>query len=203
MIEQCDHRGFHGHFRRATQCPGLLDESLGYGYDNDLSYRLQTAGYRLVFRREARSRHRWRDGFTGYAVQQYGFGYGRLEVVSKHPRRWTGDAVSPAAMMAHPWVFAVAVCLLAMAAAPWVGAPRATVWLAAGGVLLLALIVERLVAGVRAWKAFGDPAGLAFPLVHLVRDAVWIAAVARWAGRRLLGRPRAPAHSMTGRPAAT
>ena len=74
---------------------GLLDDSLGYGYDNDLSYRLQAAGYRLAFCRDARSRHRWRDGLAGYLAQQYGFGYGRLDVVARHPARYTGDAVSP------------------------------------------------------------------------------------------------------------
>ena len=48
---------------------GLLDESLGYGYDNDLSYRLSAAGHRLVIRREAASVHRWREGLTGYLSQ--------------------------------------------------------------------------------------------------------------------------------------
>ena len=44
---------------------GLLNEALGYGYDNDLSYRLGAAGYRLLFCRDARSRHRWREGVVG------------------------------------------------------------------------------------------------------------------------------------------
>ena len=50
---------------------GLFDESLGYGYDNDMSYRLAAAGYRLVLCRRARSVHRWREGIRGYLVQQY------------------------------------------------------------------------------------------------------------------------------------
>ena len=37
---------------------GLLDETLGYGSDNDLSYRLTAAGHRLVFCRDAVSLHR-------------------------------------------------------------------------------------------------------------------------------------------------
>ena len=69
----------------ALHAIGLLDESLGYGYDNDLSYRLQATGYRLAFCRAARSRHRWREGLAGYLAQQYGFGYGRLDVVARHP----------------------------------------------------------------------------------------------------------------------
>src|SRR5262249_53004867 len=40
---------------------GLFDESLGYGYDNDVSYRLLAAGYRLKLCRTAESVHRWRE----------------------------------------------------------------------------------------------------------------------------------------------
>src|SRR5262249_37687012 len=44
----------------------FFDETLGYGYDNDMSYRLAAAGYRLMFCREARSVHHWRDTMRGY-----------------------------------------------------------------------------------------------------------------------------------------
>jgi cellulose synthase/poly-beta-1,6-N-acetylglucosamine synthase-like glycosyltransferase len=170
---------------------GLLDETLGYGYDNDLSYRLQAAGYRLAFCREARSLHRWRDGLAGYLVQQYGFGYGRLDVVARHPARCAGDAVSPALMMAHPVVMAAALSLVAAGAL----ASSATA-MAAGVALLAALMCERAMAGVQAWKSFGDRAALAFPLVHLARDLAWLAAIAAWGSRRLAGRPFRPQHSM-------
>jgi len=92
---------------------GLFDERLGYGYDNDISYRLQNAGYQLRFCKGARSRHRWREGLAGYLVQQYGFGYGRIDVVSAHPARVAGDDVSPLTMMSHPVVAAVALVLTA------------------------------------------------------------------------------------------
>lgn len=178
---------------------GLFDDSLGYGYDNDLSYRLQAAGYRLTFCRDARSRHRWREGLSGYLDQQYGFGYGRLDVVARHPERYTGDAVSPPGMMGHPLVTGAAFCLVT---ADWIAS---TLWgrtfglVSVGVVLLLALAAERAVAGVRAWRQFEDPAALAFPLVHLARNMAWVTAVLVWTGRRLLGRPVKPEHSMTAR----
>jgi hypothetical protein len=166
---------------------GLLDEAMGYGYDNDLSYRLQAAGYRLAFCPDAGSCHRWREGLAGYVTQQYGFGYGRLDVVARHPGRWSGDAVSPAAMMAHPVAAAAGLLLLAVGAIP------------AGVAVFLVLAIERTVAGVRAWRRFRDPASLAFPAVHLVRDLAWVAAIGMWSLRRLFGRSFEPAHSMTGR----
>jgi hypothetical protein len=177
----------------------LLDDSLGYGYDNDLSYRLQAAGYRLAFCRNARSRHRWREGLKGYLVQQYGFGYGRLDVVARHPGRWIGDAVSPARMMAHPFLTAAAVSLLVAGALCAMVAGRTFGLVAAGIAVLLALMVERAVAGIGAWRRFGDATALAFPFVHLARDAAWVAAMLVWAGRRARRRPFRPSDSMAAR----
>ncbi len=183
----------------ALHAVGLLDDSLGYGYDNDLSYRLQAAGYRLAFCRDAPSHHRWREGLAGYLAQQYGFGYGRLDVVARHPTRYSGDAVSPAAMMGHPLVMGAALCLLAAGALVATLSGRTFGLVAAALLLLLALATERAIAGLRGWKQFGDPVALAFPLVHLARDVAWVAAAVVWAARRLLRRPLKPGHSMTAR----
>jgi glycosyltransferase involved in cell wall biosynthesis len=175
---------------------GLFDTTIGYGYDNDMSYRLRTAGYRLVLCRDARSLHHWRDGLRAFLVQQYGFGYGRLDVVQKHPARYTGDAVSPAAMMAHAGLMLVAVAslvaaiMLSLAHAPW--RPFAT----AGSAIVAALLAERLVAGLRAARRFRDFTPLSFPLFHLLRDLAWVAAIGVWSLRRLASRQRLPSHSM-------
>ena len=180
---------------------GLFDARLGYGYDNDMSYRLQQAGYRLVFRRDARSTHRWREGVWGYCVQQYGFGYGRLDLIARHAERLTGDSVSPPAMMFHPvvmtaaLVLAVAALVLALAGGP--AAPAAVV----AAVLLAGLAIERAAAGVRAARQFRTATPLLFSVFHLIRDAAWVAAIAAWSVRRLTGRGSDPSHSMTPRPA--
>jgi len=175
---------------------GLLDEQLGYGYDNDLSYRLVGHGYRLAFRRRAISIHMWREGFAGYLRQQFGVGYGRLDVVARHPDRVTGDDVSGAVMMAHAPVMLAAVAAALTAAALFIaGAP----WrIAAGiaGLLVAALSVERACAGVVAWRRTGDPAALGFAIAHLGRDLAWAYAIALWTARRTLGRHGAPSHSM-------
>ena len=179
---------------------GLFDESLGYGYDNDMSYRLRDGGYQLVFCRAARSTHRWRDGLASYCTQQYGFGYGRLDVVRKHPHRVAGDVVSPVLMMLHPVATAAAlVCLAAGGALAAAGQPWLTISLA-GAVLLGTLAVERTVVAVRAWRTFHDRAALLFPVLHLVRDLVWVLAIIVWWMRRLGGIAAQPAQSMRPRP---
>jgi cellulose synthase/poly-beta-1,6-N-acetylglucosamine synthase-like glycosyltransferase len=176
---------------------GLVDEALGYGYDNDVSYRLRAAGYRLKLCRAATSIHRWREGLAGYLVQQYGFGYGRIDVVAKHPSRLAGDTVSPAPMMWHPLAFALGLAVLTLAAAAgssW--QPLA----ASGAAVIAALFVERLAAGIRACRRFGDPTALVFPLLHLARDGAWVAAIVVWLARFAAGRPGQPSHSMRPRP---
>lgn len=178
---------------------GLFDESLGYGYDNDMSYRLARAGYRLAFCREARSLHRWREGVRGYLVQQYGFGYGRLDVIAKHPRRVSGDAVSPAPLIAHAAGMTVAIAGgLTAAGAALAGVPWQPLTLAS--IILIAILaLDRGVAGVRAAWRFGDPAALLFVPLHLARDLSWVTAIVVWTARRLLLQKSSPTHSMRSR----
>jgi hypothetical protein len=174
----------------------LFDEDFGYGYDNDLSYRLREAGYRLIFCRDAQSVHRWREGLAGYLGQQYGFGYGRIDLVVKHPRRFSGDSVSPAGMMSHPLLMGLALLALAYSlAAAAIGMSWRPTAVAAAA-LVGGLALERLTAGIGAARCFRDPTPLVFPVLHLGRDVAWVAAMVVWGARRICGRRSRPAHSM-------
>lgn len=181
---------------RALHDVGLLDEQLGYGYDNDLSYRLTGRGHRLEYRADALSTHCWREDVQGYLRQQFGVGYGRIDVVVRHPRRAGGDDVSGLMMMLHGPAILVALALLAAAAVaaavngPW--APMAAMSAATIGILA----AERTAAGIAAWRETGDGAALAFPVAHLARDCAWAAAILVWVARRALRRSGLPAHSM-------
>jgi glycosyltransferase involved in cell wall biosynthesis len=175
---------------------GLFDETLGYGYDNDMSYRLRAAGYRLSLCPGARSVHKWRDGLAGYLRQQYGFGYGRIDLVAKYPGRLTGDRVSPPAMMIHPLVMLVALLMLTGAALSALDGRPAVIPGAAGVTLVAALAIERLWAGARAVRRFGDRTALLFPALHLARDLAWVAAILMWLARRAGRHDVRPSHSM-------
>jgi len=189
--------------KSALHVVGLFDERFGYGYDNDMSYRLQAAGYELRFCASARSVHRWREGLAAYLVQQYGFGYGRIELVARHPRRLAGDSVSPAAMMAHPLVMSASIAALATAAVLGVVGVDGRTMSACGAAGLALLFTERAIAGLRAMRISRDSAALLFPLLHLARDLAWVGAMAVFSARRILGHPRRPAHSMRARPVAS
>jgi len=180
----------------ALRQTGGFDESLGYGYDNDLSYRLIRAGWRLRFEPDATSEHRWREGLGGYVRQQFGFGYGRLDLVARHPERLAGDAVSGPAMMIHaPATLGALGALCGAAVAAMADYP--STWLTSLAVLvLLSLAAERLAAGLRAARRHRDAAGLLFAPVHLLRDVAWCAAIAVWALRHLTRGGSRPADSM-------
>jgi GT2 family glycosyltransferase len=179
---------------------GGLDERLGYGYDNDLSYRLLDAGHRLAFRRDARAVHGWRDSVRGYLRQQYGLAYGRFDVVAKHPRRLAGDDVSGPVMLLHVVGMTLALPALGVGFPLALAGHDAGTWLLCGGLAVVAaLALERMVVGARAAYRLRDPAGLFFPVAHLARDVAWATALVRWIGRRLLGQPTRPNHSMVAR----
>lgn len=198
LVQPIDHvcTGNTAYRVHALREVGLFDETLGYGYDNDLSYRLVAAGYTLVIVPEARSIHRWRDDWKTYLIQQYGFGYGRLDLVAKHRTRITGDHVSALAMMLHAPVMALAVTSAVLAPGLFfVGISPLVPALVALG-CLAALGLERLIAGVAATLRFRHRAGLWFVPVHLCRDLAWVAALAVWSVRRLRGLSSRPSDSM-------
>jgi glycosyltransferase involved in cell wall biosynthesis len=188
--------GNTAYLARALHQVGLLDERMGYGYDNDLSYRLHSKGYKLAFCREAVSVHCWREGLGGYLRQQFGVGYGRLDVLARHPRRLTGDDVSGTTMMLHGPAMTLALLMLTTASL-MAGIGAAWMLPALAALLIIgALFVERLTAGIQAWRRTGDRAALAFPVTHIVRDLAWSAAIVIWLARWALKHDRAPGHSM-------
>jgi Glycosyl transferase family 2 len=140
--------------------------------------------------------HCWREGFAGYVRQQFGVGYGRLDVIARHPRRIAGDDVSGTLMMLHAPAMLCALGALAAAAFAYAvgrdGSPLAVI----GAAAIAGLAVERAIGGVSAWRRTGDPAALGFSVAHLVRDLAWATAIVSWAARWILKHDRAPAHSM-------
>ena len=175
---------------------GLFDAGLGYGYDNDASYRLTAAGYALAFCADATSTHYWREGLLPYARQQYGFGYGRLDLVAKHRGRLGGDDVSGAVMMSHGLLMTGAIGLLLVALPLQLAGGPGRILALAGAVLVAALAAERFVTGVRAVARFHDRAGFWFVPAHLTRDVAWTTAIVTWCTRRALQLRPQPSDSM-------
>jgi hypothetical protein len=131
-----------------------------------------------------------------YARQQYGFGYGRLDLVAKHRHRAGGDNVSRTMMMLHGPMMAAAIVLAIVALGFWLAGRQAALPGVVAGLLVGALVAERFVAGLIAAIGGRDRAGLWFVPVHLVRDVSWALAIVLWGLRRLRGAPAQPRDSM-------
>jgi hypothetical protein len=99
-------------------------------------------------------------------------------------------------MMAHaPAMLAAMACTVVAIGLAAAGASALAPAVAAAVILAL-LAGERTVAGVRAWRRSGDACTLAFPVVHLLRDAVWAWAICSWAWQRWRRVGASPTHTM-------
>ncbi len=79
--------------RDAFEAAGGFDETFrtASGEDNDLAYRLQDAGGRLVFSPHAIVSHHHPTSLTHYLRTQARHGYWRMKLYQKHPNRAKGD----------------------------------------------------------------------------------------------------------------
>jgi len=101
-------------------------------------------------------------------------------------------------MMWHPLLMGLALILL-LVSGPLALFGLAWPYFSFGATLLGLLFLERLAAGGRAFARFGDAASLTFPLLHLARDVMWVAAIGAWTKRWITGQPSLPSHSMRAR----
>lgn len=178
--------------REALDRVGLFDPQFVYGYDNDMSYRLIKAGYRLIFRKDAKCDHYWKADLASYVRQQYRSAVGRLQLIRKHRERIAGDSVSGLRMILQvPATLATMVCLGAGALLP---ASSATAPLLAAGLAgLTCLLFDRLLFALSVVRKQGDPTALLLPAVHLLRNVVWTIALLRWLPENLARRRYAAA----------
>lgn len=73
---------------------GLFDPEFRYGQDNEISYRIIAAGYKLVLSKKTFCLHFWPESFISFIKQRSHGAWARLMLIKKHPKRLTGDKVS-------------------------------------------------------------------------------------------------------------
>ena len=73
---------------------GLFDPEFIYGQDNEVSYRIIAAGYKLVLSKKTFCLHFWPESFMGFMKQRIHGAWARVMLIKKHPKRLAGDQVS-------------------------------------------------------------------------------------------------------------
>jgi cellulose synthase/poly-beta-1,6-N-acetylglucosamine synthase-like glycosyltransferase len=174
--------------RVAVDKAGHFDPAFVYGYDNDMSYRLQKAGYKLVIRKDALCDHYWKADLKSYINQQYRSAYGRIQLIQRHKDKITGDSVSgPRMILQVPMTLLLAFLLLAGTVTYFTGLTSLLLW---GGLALLCiLLADRVAFTLSVLKKQKDLWAAFLPFVHLLRNLVWSWAFLIWAARQLRNKP--------------
>ena len=73
---------------------GLFDPEFRYGQDNEVSYRIIAAGYKLILSKKTFCLHFWPEGFKGFMKQRMHGALARAMLIKKYPKRLIGDKVS-------------------------------------------------------------------------------------------------------------
>jgi cellulose synthase/poly-beta-1,6-N-acetylglucosamine synthase-like glycosyltransferase len=170
--------------RSAIEKTGLFDPAFIYGYDNDISYRLQKTGYKLVFRKDALCDHYWKANLPSYIKQQYHSAYGRMQIINKHKDKATGDSVSGLRMILQVPV-TLLFFLLFFSGLALICSSAGFYLLWTSFVVLGGVLVDRTAFASGVYKKQKDPAAFLLPFVHFLRNVVWCWAFIKWGTKGL------------------
>jgi len=73
---------------------GMFDPEFRYGQDNEVSYKMIAAGYKLILSKKTFCLHFWPESFMGFMKQRMHGALGRIMLIKKYPKRLIGDRVS-------------------------------------------------------------------------------------------------------------
>ena len=166
--------------RSALEKAGLFNPKFKYGYDNDMSYRLQKAGYKLVFQKAALCYHYWKVDLKGYIKQQYWSAYGRMQLIQKHKERIIGDSVSGLRMILQVPLTLLFFILFILGIVFILFSPLGRYFLLAASGVLGIILVDRFAFAFGIFKKQNDPTVFVLPFVHLLRNMVWCWAFLKW-----------------------
>lgn len=172
--------------KAAVEKAGLFDPAFKYGYDNDMSYRLLKAGYKLVFRKDALCDHYWKADIKGYIKQQYWSAYGRMQLIQKYKERIAGDSVSGLRMIFQVPLTLLFLTLLISGFIMNMFHILGKYFLLASFGILGIMLIDRFFFATRIFKKQKDLSVFFLPFVQLMRNVVWCWAFLRW-GMKWIG----------------
>lgn len=158
---------------------GGFSETFGHTHDVDFSYRLTAAGYKILLLKTTGCEHYCKESFSSYIRQNYKYAYGRMMLISKKAAYIKGDSVAggPRMMMQIPLT---GLGLLGLAAGMIY--PTAS---AIGCIILAILLMERSGEAIYIVREKKDHGMALMPFIHLLRNAAWGIACAKYVTDRL------------------
>jgi len=127
--------GTAGYRKHVFMESGGFKEDLLGAEDAEFSFRLASAGYKMLFAPQAVVYHQHPESILEYARRKYHYGYWRMMVYERHPRKAVADSRTPQTQKVQ-----IGVLSLLMAAVLGAVFWRGFTWLAGGLALLFLLI---------------------------------------------------------------
>ncbi|MFH1055313.1 MAG: glycosyltransferase [Candidatus Altiarchaeota archaeon] len=110
--------------RKVLEEVGGYDTQFRTGYDVDIGYRVNEAGYKIEFNPKARVWHYHRAGLKSYWRQQSQTSKSRFQILIKHPHGIKGDNLAnPTLMITPPLVWVLILSLLPVVVEPQLTTP--------------------------------------------------------------------------------
>lgn len=145
---------------------GGFDEHLKTGYDCEIGYRINEAGYKIVFVPDAKVWHNHRESLWAFFKQQ--FEYGKFAIIRywQKPQIAKGDEVTSFWMISQPLFYLASLILFVVwlfVAFPWylILAPIAFLWL------------TYIYSSCRLALKFKDFKALGLFIIYLIRPVGW------------------------------
>jgi glycosyltransferase involved in cell wall biosynthesis len=98
-LQEADSVPFGAYRREVFERIGNYAEDLNRGEDDELNYRLRSAGGRIVLSPAIRSTYFCRDTLRGLASQYWGYGLAKAGVLQRHPERLRLRHLVPSALV--------------------------------------------------------------------------------------------------------
>lgn len=150
---------------------GLFDNKFIYGQDNELSYRIIEAGYKLILSKKTFCLHFWPESFKSFMKQRSHGALGRMWLIEKHPKRWSGDKVS-----SLRYFFELPLGLLFLLLASLIN----KVFLVLAGIVMLIMYLFQLNEIGFFLKKRKIFIGLFLPFFTLIKSVAWISGIIKF-----------------------
>ena len=153
--------------KKAFEEVGLFDKSYRYGYDHDMSYRLNNRGYKLIIKKEISVKHFWKETLRGYIKEQYYSAKGILNLINKYPNKKRGNEV--AGIREYIQTPLTLISLIFLISSLFYK-DLFIIFMLSFGIIL----VDRFIQAINIFKIKKDLECLFFqPFIHILRNITW------------------------------
>ena len=145
---------------------GGFDEKLKTGYDCEIGWRINEAGYKIIFIPEAKVYHNHRDNLWSYFKQQYEYGKFAFIRYFKKPKIATGDEVASFWMISQPLFYLTAIILFILSFIL-----KFSFYLAF--IPLLILLINYIYSSIRISVKYHDLSAFFLVMFYIIRPIAW------------------------------